>query len=613
MQRTKHYVLERIEALRSQNLDYMPDRYRTRHIMNGGVDGIRAIMAWDLGKGSSGSLQDSQLTDLPAVNMMASGVERLAQQVGVPPSLKMPYGPRDNPTQREKAELRERVVTGWDDLSRIEMQYPQIGRWLPGYGFFSWVIRPRVDKVTNQLWPHAELRDSFDTWPGYFGAGQQPIEIAFRRSVSRIALENVYPEINWASYFNARKRNRSLPPDPRNPRVGPSPDAAVTSIKKGWEGSGGGTQIIEYLDDTGSYVCAPEFELVIDYIPNICETGPMFVSGKRFAFDRLVSQYHHVTGLVAMMAKLNVLALIAAEDSTFRETNIIGDLEGNTYERGRFAVNFFERGTQIERPRGENNAQLYHQIDLLQRQLRIGANYAPQMDSQPQQGGFITGRGQQELRAPVDANVSEYQRIIADAHEQLDTRRLEWEEKHEKSKKKRVFWLEGDRHSVETYVPAKDIDGNWRSSRIFGMMAGWDDAHKIVAGLQLLQGGVIDVDTFRDNLKGLKDPHRINERLNRERAKNDLFTALEQMAAQGDMRATMALVEIQKRPDKTIETLEKFFTPQGEEMSPEEEAMAGQAQPAEMGPPPSVQTVLSELAGTGATRGGAQTVTVNRG
>ncbi len=614
VRRSTQYVLERVESLRSINLDYMMDRWRIKNIMNGGSEGIRAIMAWDQGKGTSGGKDNPQMADLPTVNMMASGVERLAQQVGIPPGLKMPYGPRDSQEARKLAEKRERLVLGWDDLSRMNMQLPQIGRWLPGYGYFAWVVRPKEDKVTGQLWPHAELRDSFDVWPGFFGAMQQPHELAIRRQVPYESLKYVYPDIDWDSQFRKRGGNRG-PLDMRMiaNRAQPSPDAG--GFRGGWEGPKGGAQVIEYFDDTGIYVVVPEFELELDYTPNICDTGPLFVCAKRFSFDRLISQYHHVVGMVGMMAKLNILGLIAAEDSTFRETNIIGEMEGNTYERGRFAVNHFERGTQIDRPTGDNNAQLFVQIDRLEQQLRIAASYPEVTDAIPQRGGWVTGRGTNELRQPVDANVGEYQNVIADALEQLDTRRLEWEERNEKGKRKRVFWIEGDRFTEETYVPKKDIDGNWRSERLFGMMAGWDDSQKIVAGLQLLQARVIDVDTFRDNLRGIRNPAQINERLNRDRAKDDLFSALEGLAGQGDGRALMVLAEIQKRPDQTVQILQKFFTATGQQPTPEEQAMAqgGQPQaPAEMGPAPNVQTVLSEIAASGATRGGAQTVSVNR-
>lgn len=608
MERSKDYVLHRVDALRAQNLSFTGDKQRIRAIMNGGPSGIAAIMAWDQGKGSSGGMNSRSLgTDLPAANMMASGVERLAQKIGVPPTLKMPYGNRDSESARKKAEKRERIVEGWDHLSDVKMQFPQVGRWLPGYAFVCWVIRPRKDKVTGQLWPHMELRDPYDTWPGTYGADQAPHEIAFKRSVPIEALEHAYPDIAWSNYRS--KRAKTSPQQGRG-----LAGSAVATIDDSWEGTGGGTQILEYMDDTGSYVCAPEFGLVIDYIPNILTTGPMFHLAKRFAFDRLTSQYHHVIGLVAMMAKFNVLGLIAAEDSVFKETNIIGDMEGNTYERGRFAINFFETGTTVEKPTGDNNQQLFQQIDRLERQLRIGAAYDQGSDSLAARGGFITGRGQQELRDPIEANIGEYQRIISHAMETLDTRRLEWEERHEQDKRKRVFYIDGSKQGEETYVPNKDIDGSWRSRRVYGMMATWDDNSKIVAGLQLLQGGIIDTLTMQENLDGLDDVAKINQRIYQDRARQDLFSALEQMAAANDPRAAMVLVQILDKPDQTVEILKKFFTPQEPEMSPEEQAMAAAGGQEEMslGPPPNVQSVLSELEASGVVGGGVQTVQTTR-
>ena len=605
--RTKEYVLDRLAALRNQNAGAGSDRWRIKNIMNGGADGIGAIMAWDQGKGSSGRMNATTLgADLPAVNMMASGVERLAQRVGVAPTLKMPYGARDSQRARDAGEKRERIVEGWDSLSNVEMQYPQLGRWLPGYGYVAWVLRPRKDPVTGQLWPHIELRDPFDTWPGYFGTEQQPAEIAFRRLVPEEALSATYPEYDWEALRKAQPEDSSQ-----------SETSGQAGAETGWEGQKGGVQVLEYYDDTGCYVCVPEYELIIDYYPNMLDTGPHFVVAKRFSFDRLISQYHHVIGLVAMQAKMNVLALMAAEDSVFKETNTFGEMISDTYEKGRHATNEFEVDARVEKPTGDNNQQIFTQVDRLERQLRIGAAYDQGSDSLAARGGFITGQGQKELRDPIERNVSEYQLVIGKAMESLDTRRLEWEEKNEKSKKKRVFWIEGDRIGEETYVPADDIDGYWRSKREYGMMATWDDNSKIVAGLQLLQAGVIDLTTFQENLSGLDETNKINQRNDADAAKRDLKEAIRFMAGQGDMRAAMALVEIMDKPHSIISILKKFFTPQEPQMSPAEQAMAqagaGGQENMIGGVPPDVQTVLSRLTGGGQAEGGVQTVGTNVG
>ena len=62
------------------------------------------------------------------------------------------------------------------------------------------------------------------------------------------------------------------------------------------------------------------------------------------------SQFHHVIGLMANMAKINVLSVIAMEDAVFTETNIIGEIESGQYKKGRFAVNYLTPGSQISKP-----------------------------------------------------------------------------------------------------------------------------------------------------------------------------------------------------------------------------------------------------------------------
>ena len=164
------------------------------------------------------------------------------------------------------------------------------------------------------------------------------------------------------------------------------------------------------------------------------------------------------------------------------------------------------------------------------------------------------------------------------------------------------------------------------------MMAGWDDNSKIVAGLQLMQAGVIDATTMRENLKGLDNLPLVDDRTLSERARNDLFSMLEAAAQQIDpmtgqpnATAAMALAEIEEHPDRTTEVFKKFFTPAPPQPSPEEMAMMspgaapgamrGTPPPgaeADLGPGPTVQTVLSEMEANGRTGGGVQTVAVNR-
>ena len=70
----------------------------------------------------------------------------------------------------------------------------------------------------------------------------------------------------------------------------------------------------------------------------------------------------------------------------------------------------------------------------------------------------------------------------------------------------------------------------------------------------------------------------INERIRKQKAEDLLFETLLARANQGDAQATMAVVEIYKQPDDMQMILNKFFTPEEPQLSPEEMAMMGQQQ-----------------------------------
>ena len=73
-------------------------------------------------------------------------------------------------------------------------------------------------------------------------------------------------------------------------------------------------------------------------------------------------------------------------------------------------------------------------------------------------------------------------------------------------------------------------------------------------------------------------------------------------AAQGNPKATMAAIEIRKNPQNISDILDKFYTAEGEEPTPEEEALIGQeAQqlPQQQIPQgePDIASVLAGIAG----------------
>jgi hypothetical protein len=549
--------------------------------MNGGPDGIMALLGDQL-KG----FEDYQI---PVPNLMMSGLEHLSQKIGRIPNLKVDVpNNKDSDRARAKADKIARIVTSYDDTQKLDLQMPQVGRWLPGYGFAVWVIREKKGP-DGTPYPCAELRDPYNCFPGYFGADQQPKEMAIIRRVPKQSLAKVYPK--FADKIMKKDVVNTL-------GIGSAYASAYTDSYNGsWANSNGeGDLIAEYYNEEGTYVFHMTSATILDFIPNPLDSGPAFVVAKKFAFDRLQGQYDQIIGLMASMAKINVMSIIAMEDAVFTETNISGEIESGQYRKGRFAVNYLAPGTQVSKPASNVPYQIFQQIDRIERQLRVGGSYPVSDDSQSPLS-FATGRGLEELGASMSLMIREYHTVMADAIEMIDAKRLEWDEKMYGGSTKDLSGYYSNQFFSEKYDPNKDIQGAYKTRRVYGAMAGYDEPQKIVTGLQLLQAGIIDTQTLQENLDGLDNLTMVNSRITKEKADKVLFDTLLAQAQQGDSKATMAIVQIRKNPDNMQGILDKFFTAEEPEIPSAEQELLGGASLPPQGAPPGIAQLLQGLGG----------------
>ena len=551
--KTADELYARVYELRAMHSDYVGDKENIRAIMNGGADGLKALLGKDM--------QDMDYKQLPAPNLLMSALERFAQKLGRAPDLKVDiYNDKDSERATKRAEKLERIVHAYDEIQKLDKQLPQVGRWLPGYGFAVWILKEKKD-ANGIPYPVAEIRDPYQCYPGYFGVDQQPQELAIVSRVPHVTLAEMYPKHKNVILDEVSSEYNTM--------------AYLSSYDQGWANADGtGKVVAEYYDKDGTYVFLPENKIILDFIPNPLKSGPRFVVAKRYSFDQMQSQFHHVIGLMANMAKINVLSVIAMEDAVFTETNIIGEIESGQYRKGRFAVNYLTPGSQVSKPTNNLPYQLFQQIDRLERHLRLGSAY-PVSDDGQSPNAFVTGRGLEELGQSASLHVREYQTVLTDALEEIDSKRLEWDEVMYSGQRKPIAGFRKGTAFKETYDPSSDIAEMYKTRRVYGVMAGFDEPQKIITGLQLKQQGVIDMQTLQENLDGLDNISQIQNRVNAEKAENVLFESLMAQAAQGNAQATMAAIEIRKNPQNMTSILDKFFTPEEPQMTPEEEALAG--------------------------------------
>jgi hypothetical protein len=359
-------------------------------------------------------------------------------------------------------------------------------------------------------------------------------------------------------------------------------------------------ELVEYYDKDGTHILLPKIEARVDFHPNPIST-PAFVVAKRYAFNNLIGQYDHAIGPMGAHAKLSILYLTSMQDNVFAPTDISGDFDGQ-YKRGRFAVNRLAPNTNVTRPVSNIPYQAFEGLNRIERDIRNIIRY-PIQDDGNSPLNFATGAGLEELQAGMSAEVTEYQKIIRYALQDLDTKRLEWDERVSPDTRKPLAGMRLGVPHTESYTPSKDIKGAYRTMREFGFMSGLDEPGKLVAGGQAMTMKLIDSLSLQEKISGLDDIPRINERKIHDQMRAVLQQGLLAAASQNDPKAMMVAVD--SLPEGAEKALyQKWLTPDGDEMSPEEEEMAGAG-----APPPSgdITTVLSQLTGSGA-RSGLQTV-----
>tara|TARA_Y100000004_G_scaffold67036_1_gene75121 strand:- start:3456 stop:5183 length:1728 start_codon:yes stop_codon:yes gene_type:complete len=565
---------DKITQLHYDNQDKHNSRGRIRSIMNGGPSGLLALLG--------DQIKGFEEWQVPMPNLMMSGLEHLAQKIGRIPNLKVDVpNNKDSERARKRADKIARIVTAYDDVQRLDLQMPQVGRWLPGYGFAVWIIKEKKGP-DGTPYPCAELRDPYNCFPGYFGADQMPKEMSIVRRVPKASLAKIYPQFEK----EIKKGYNTI-----NVASGYA-SAYQDSYNGSWANSNNeGDLVSEYYNEEGTYIYHMSSSTILDFIPNPLQSGPAFVVAKKFSFDQMQGQYDQIIGLMASMAKINVMSIIAMEDAVFTETNITGELESGQYKKGRFAVNYFSPGSSVSKPASNIPYQIFQQIDRIERQLRVGASYPAQDDSQSPLS-FATGRGLEELGASMSLMIREYHTVLADAVEQIDSKRLEWDENMYGGRNKELSGYYNNEFFSEKYDPNTDINGAFKTRRVYGAMAGYDEPQKIVTGLQLLSSGVIDTQTLQENLDGLDNLAMVNERITREKMDKVLEDTLLQQAAGGDQKAIMAVVQIRKNPGNMQNILDKFFTAEKPDIpEPEAQLLEGQG-PTTTGPAPSIQQVL---------------------
>lgn len=398
-------------------------------------------------------------------------------------------------------------------------------------------------------------------------------------------------------------------------------------------------EMIRYYDKDQSVLYLPSRQnFVLSQATN--PMGKMMVIiAKRPSVDgELRGQFDDVLGIQLLRNRFALLAMEAAEKSVQSPIVLPNDVQ--ELQLGGDAV------IRTSQPQGVRRVELtlpqgaFTEQSLLNEELRVGARY-PESRTGNVKASIVTGEGVQALLGAFDTQVKSAQAIFTTALRDVISLCFEVDEKIF-NEEKTIRGTDAGAPYALTYIPSKDIKGDYSSDVRYGMLAGLNPAQGLIFMLQALGGKLISKDMAMREL-----PFGVNVTLEQERIETeDLRSALisslaataqaiPQMVAQGQdptaiVQKIAAVIKLRQKNVTIEDAIEEVFEPQnppvgGEESveqpsvpsapgapmggleTPQEEAMEG---PGISSQRPELQSLLSSLSATG--KVGSSVRTINR-
>lgn len=246
---------------------------------------------------------------------------------------------------------------------------------------------------------------------------------------------------------------------------------------------------------------------------------------------------------------------------------------------------------------------------LLERELRLSTR-SPEVRSGNLDASIITGKGVEALMGGFDTVVTTGQQVIGQALKLALEYAFEMDEKLWPMEKKTIRGMVQGAPFEETYVPSKDIDGNYTVDVSYGFASGQDPARAIVGMLQLRGDNLISRDFVQRNLPMEIDVVQMQTQIDNEQFEDALkagiqgaMQAIPQMALQGmdpiqPLTQMAQVIRLREGGMPVHEAVIKAFTPK-EAPQGASEALTPEGQPSGPGGAPAAPGAVSGGQGQG--------------
>ena len=512
-----------------------------------------------------------------------------------------------NDRARSFADKRTRIASNYFQHSDLAVNMYQGADWYITYGFVPFVIELDEDSKL----PRIRIENPIGAYPEFDRYGRCVAFVkAYKMSVGELVSQ--FPEYE-TQLLDGKKYSTSINSE---------------------------LEIIRYYDKDQSIIYVPTKDnLLLSRAKNPLGKMMVVVARKPSIDDELRGQFDDVLGIQLLRNRFALLAMEAAEKSV--QAPIVLPQDVQEFELGGDAVIRTNNPAGVRRVELSISPAALNESTLLNQELRVGARY-PESRTGNVDASIVTGQGIQALMGAFDTQVKSAQAIFASALRDVINICFEVDEKLFPVEKTIRGVDSGSPYEV-TYLPAKDIKGDYSADVRYGMLAGLNPAQGLIFMLQALGGGLISKDMAMRELPFTVNVTQELEKIETEKMRDSLLNsvsaltqAIPTMAAQGQDVSDIVLkiaevIKARQKGQALEDAIGAAFAPKQqvppagapaqmvEQPSPAPEGMpvGGAPSPEGAGPTeqqmapqgrPDIQSILSSLTSAGGANASVRTI-----
>jgi hypothetical protein len=398
-------------------------------------------------------------------NFIDVAARDLAEVIAPLPSFNCSSGQMVTEAAKKRAARRTKIVHYYVQHSQLAQQMTSGADQYLTYGFLPMVVEPDFEAKC----PRLRLEDpmggypEFDRWGVCTAYAKRTL-----KTVAELAAE-------WPEY--------------RGKIVGQDPLGV---------GQGAMLEVIRFSDSDQTVLYVPERDsLVLARVENKLGRCPVVVVRRPGLDSEIKGQFDDVLWVQMARARIALLQLEAAEKSVGAPLAIPSDVQEMSF--GPDAILRTNSPEKIRRVGMELPPGAFAESAALDEELHTGARY-PEGRQGEVNASVITGRGIQSLLGGFDTQVKTAQLMFEQALEQVLSLMLRADEAWFGNVKKTVRGTANGTRFEESYIPSKDIGGDYTVDVTYGFAAGMDPNRALVFMLQLRGDNLISRDTVQRQL-----------------------------------------------------------------------------------------------------------------